>query len=108
MPADRIEQERRAEEVAEADRLRVCFELEHQRGQAYLLRNAGTDSAYGVHVETGGMVARGEVDFDEFPTGEAHKYVLARSWGGPDHIVVTWHHRSDRSDSPRSMKLYAP
>ncbi|CAM3385628.1 hypothetical protein KIPE111705_05800 [Kibdelosporangium persicum] len=101
-----IEEERRADEVAEAERHRVRFKLEHQNAQAYLLRNAGTDCAYAVHVETGEMPARGEVDFAEFPAGDAHKYVFMKSWGGPDHIVVTWHMQADRSDAQRSVKLY--
>ena len=102
----KIEQERRAEEVAEAERHRVRFELEHQSRSAYLLRNVGTDSAYGVNVETEVLVSRGEVDFDEFRAGDAHKYLLTSTWGGPDHIVVSWHHRPDRSDVPQSTKLY--
>jgi hypothetical protein len=106
----RIEQERRTEEVAEADRHRVRFVLDFESGSTYLLRNIGTDTAYWVHVDMGGMGVAGEVeDFEEFPPGEVHRYVLARIFGDKlDHIVVTWHHRSDRSDSPQSTKLYGP
>jgi type II secretory pathway pseudopilin PulG len=60
----RIEQQRRAEEVTEADRRRVMFELVFHKGNSYLLRNEGTDSAYGVHVDTQGLVPQGDLDFD--------------------------------------------
>lgn len=102
----RIEQERRAEEVTQAEKLRVQFNLVHHNKSAYLLRNDGTDSAYGVHVDAQGIVARGETDFEQFAAGDAHKYILARSMGSPDHITVTWHHRSDRSDSASSAKFH--
>jgi hypothetical protein len=102
----RIEQERRDEEVAEADRHRVHFELEHQNASAYLMRNTGTDSAYGVHVDLAGMLSRGDVDFDEFRAGEAHKLVLMKAASTDDGIVITWHQHPDRSDPQRSARLY--
>lgn len=101
-----IESERRTEEVDEANRLRVQFNLVHHNKSAYLLRNDGTDSAYGVHVDSPDLIARGDFDFAEFTAGEAHKFILGRSMGSADHITVTWHHEPDRSDSPRSVKLY--
>lgn len=106
-----IERERRAEEVAEADRQRVRFVLEHEHGHAYRLHNLGTDTAFGVHVDTGGMGVQDEVtDIDEFPSGDAPRYLLARTMdpSQADYVLVTWHHLADRSDPRRSARLYGP
>jgi len=64
-----IERDRRAEELAEAERNRVVFRLEYEVGSAYRLRNRGTDTAYGVHVDLGGMGIVGDepVDLPESP-----------------------------------------
>jgi hypothetical protein len=106
-----VERARRADEVAEAERRRVRFELVPEGGQEYVLQNAGTDTAYEVHVDTGGLGFQDEVaDFDEFEAGGEHRYLLARTMD-PDqaeHVVVTWHHRPDRSDQPRSQRLLGP
>lgn len=106
-----VERARRAEEVAEAERRRVRFELVHEGGSRYLLCNAGTDPAYGVHVDTGGLGVQDEVtDFDEFEADGAHRYLLGRTMD-PDlaeHVVVTWHHHPDRSDDRRTAKLLGP
>ncbi|WIV52851.1 hypothetical protein [Amycolatopsis nalaikhensis] len=106
-----IERARRADEVSDADRRRVRFELMHEGGHAYLLRNAGSDAAYGVRVDTGGLGTVGEVEeFDEFESGREHRYLLSRTID-PDeaeHVVVTWHHRPDRSDERRTVKLLGP
>lgn len=98
-----IERERRADEVAEADRLRVHFELEHLRQQAYVLRNTGTDCAYGVQVEFAGPL-RGDEYIDEFAAGDTRKYTMG-GLGSSDHVVVTWHYLSDQSDPPQSKRL---
>ena len=106
-----IERARRADEVADTDRRRVRFELIPEGGHAYLLRNVGTDTAYDVRVETGGMGAVGEVeDFDEFEAGSKHRYFLARTSdpGQAEHVVVTWQHRQDLSDARQSTKLLGP
>ncbi|GAA5115992.1 hypothetical protein GCM10025762_31640 [Haloechinothrix salitolerans] len=102
-----IERARRADEVAEADRQRVKFRLLHRTKDSYVLRNAGTDSAYGVHVDTGGLGVPGEIThFDEFGADEEQPFILSRSLGqGPVHVVVAWHMRPDRSDSPQTAKL---
>lgn len=106
-----IERNRRAEEVAAAEAGRVKFELIPESGSTYLLANTGTESAFGVHVDTGGMGTSGEeVDFDEFPANEGCRYVLGRGYGShqADHVLVTWHHLPDLSDPPRSAKLIGP
>ncbi len=106
-----VERARRADEIAEAERRRVRFELVPVGGQVYLLRNVGTDTAYGVHVNTGGLGFQDEVtDFEEFEADREHRYFLARTMD-PDlaeHVVVTWHHRPDRSDERRTAKLLGP
>ncbi|MDX8036748.1 hypothetical protein SK803_41690 [Lentzea sp. BCCO 10_0856] len=106
-----VEAARRADELTESERGRVRFALEHERGQRYLLRNVGTDSAYGVHVDTGGLGVQGEVtDFEEFEAESEHRYLLAKTFNGnqADHVLVTWHLTEDRSDKPRSVKLLGP
>jgi hypothetical protein len=88
-----IERGRRADEVADADRRRVCFELVSEGNHAYLLRNTGTDTAYGVHVDTGGMGLEDEIaDFEEFESGREQRYWFIRKGGPegskqPEHIV---------------------
>jgi hypothetical protein len=103
-----IERARRADEVADADRRRVRFVLVPAGSQAYVLRNAGIDTAYGVHVDARGWGLEDEVtDFEEFESGSEQRYWLIRKGGGADqaeHVLVTWHHRPDRSDGRRSAK----
>ena len=106
-----VEAARRADEVEESERGRVRFVLVHERGQRYLLRNDGTDSAYGVHVDTGGLGVQGEVtDFNEFEADTEHRYVLVTIFNRDqaDHVLVTWQLKADRSDNPRSVKLLGP
>ncbi len=106
-----VEAARRADEVAESERQRVRFVLEHYDGDTYVLRNVGTDSAHGVHIDTGGMGDQDEVvDFDEFEADSEHRLFLASTFDADqaDHVVVTWHHAEDRSDKPRSAKLLGP
>ena len=109
-----VERARRADEVADAERRRVRFDLVPDGGSAYVLRNAGTDTAYGVHVDTGGMGLDDEVvEFEEFESGREQRYWFVRKGGPegskqPQHIVVTWHLRPDRSERSRSAKLLGP
>jgi hypothetical protein len=106
-----IERARRADEVADTDHRRVRFELVPEDGQAYLLRNAGTDTAYGVHVDTGGLGYDDETkDFDEFEPDDEYRYLLSRTMDSAqsEHVVVTWHRLPDRSDARRSAKLLGP
>lgn len=103
-----IERERRAEEVADAERRRVVFDLTRTGDAQYVLRHAGTDTAYGVHVDLGGRRFAGpSADIDEIESGEELVYVLSRGLGRSisDYMVVSWHHQQDRSDPRRSMKL---
>jgi hypothetical protein len=104
-----IERARRTEEVAAAERDRVWFILEPVGGPRYLLRNDGTASAFGVHVEAGDLAYKGHVaDIEEFSAGDCREYFLERSVAtGPDaHVLVTWHRH--RSDTRRSQKVYGP
>jgi hypothetical protein len=106
-----IERARREEEIADAERRRVRFQLVKEGGHAYLLWNVGTDTAYGVHVDTGGLGMQDEItDFDEFEAGSEQRYLLSRTMGSgqDEHVVVTWHHRPDRSDEQRTAKLLGP
>ncbi len=106
-----VEKARRADEVAEAERRRVSFVLSHKGGHQYLLRSVGTDSAYGVHVDTGGLGFPDEVtEFEEFAAGDEHRYTLTRTTAPElaERVVVTWHQRADRSDGRRTAKLVGP
>jgi len=106
-----IERDRRAEELAEAERNRVVFRLEYEVGSAYRLRNRGTDTAYGVHVDLGGMGIVGDepVDLPEFPTDYAYQYLLRADGlgsSGQEFVQVTWHYVQDLSDEAQAVKLY--
>ncbi|GAA3012878.1 hypothetical protein [Actinokineospora diospyrosa] len=106
-----VERERRAEEVADAARRRVVFGLLQFGGRQFALRNSGTDTAYGVHVDTGGLGIQDEVvDFEEFEAGHEEAYIFARTMNPEQasHIVVTWHLQPDRSDEPRTVRLLGP
>jgi hypothetical protein len=106
-----VDRARRADEVADAERRRVRFELVPEGGSAYVLQNVGTATAYGVHVDTGGLGFQDEVtDFEEFEADGEHRYLLTRTMDPDqaDHVVVTWHHRPDRSDERRSVTLLGP
>lgn len=106
----RIEQARRADEVADAERRRVRFELEPiggPRSSLHLLRHAGTDTAYGVHVDIGDLEGPEQVtDFDEFKADEERRLYLPRTMGTTtERIEVAWHQNADRSDPQRSVRL---
>lgn len=106
-----VEAARRAEEVAESERGRVRFVLEHEGGQRYLLQNVGTDSAYGVQVDTDGMGFQDEVtEFEEFEAQTEHRYMLARTMetAGNAQVIVTWHLKEDRSDESRTSRHFGP
>jgi len=106
-----VERARRAEEVAETERRRVRFELVPEGGSAHVLINTGTDAAYGVHVDTGNLGVMGEdTDFEVFEPGDQHRFLLSRRVDADlvEHVVVTWHHRPDRSDERRMVKLLGP
>jgi Flp pilus assembly protein TadB len=104
-----IDRDRRDEEVAEAQRNRVVFTLEYEGGSAYRLRNRGTGTAYGVHVDTAGIgTAREQADFAEFTPDDAYKYLLAAGLGatGQECLTVTWYYCEDRSDKTQAVKLH--
>ena len=103
----RIEQERRAEEVAEAERNRVRFKLISVGRMRYLLHNQGTDSAYGVHVDGGEQVVEGgdEPEIDEFPADDHREYFFDAAPGEPRRIEVSWHLNPDCSDARQSVTL---
>lgn len=106
-----IEQDRRDEELADTERRRVLFVLDHAVGHAYVLRNAGSDVAYDVHVDTEGLGTVNELThFAEFQPGFEHRYVLSRTMGqdGSERVAVTWHNRQDRSDEPQTVRLLGP
>ncbi|MCM3886150.1 hypothetical protein [Frankia sp. R82] len=105
--ATRIERERRTDELADAERQRVVFELRPDSGDNYVLHQAGTDTAYGVHVDIGDLDSAGrQTDFDEIPPGLDHLLYLSQGFEtATTHIVVSWHLRPDRSDSQQSVKL---
>ncbi|MCK9876604.1 hypothetical protein MXD59_12585 [Frankia sp. Ag45/Mut15] len=105
--ATRIEQERRADELADAERRRVVFRLRPLGKDNHALHHSGTDSAYGVHVDIGDLDSAGrQTDFDEIPPGLDHLLYLSQGFEtATTHIVVSWHLRPDRSDSQQSVKL---
>lgn len=107
-----IDRERREEEVAEALRNRVRFKLEQVSRDSWVLTNVGTNSAYGVHVDTGDLHVdeSAQYDFDEFPAGHPERYLLLRTMGTmTGHVLVTSHHQPDCSDEPpREQRLVGP
>ncbi|MET9225617.1 hypothetical protein [Lentzea sp. NPDC003310] len=106
-----VEAARRAEEMAESERGRVRFLLDHEGGQRYLLRNVGTDTAYGVQVDSDGMGVQDEItEFAEFEAQTEHRYFLVRTLGTAANarVTVSWHLAEDLSDEPRSVKLLGP
>jgi hypothetical protein len=104
-----IERERRVEELAEADRGRVNFQLVPQGQHAYLLCNKGSGIAYGVHVDVQDVRTINDVelvfDFEEFRDGESQPFNLFKILGSPGDIRVTWYQLSDCTDAQRSKKI---
>ncbi|KAA9157778.1 hypothetical protein FPZ12_024370 [Amycolatopsis acidicola] len=86
-----FERARRAEEVAEAGRRRVRFELVYEGGHRLGVQDEVTD-------------------FEGFEADGENRYLLARTMDPDlaDHVVVTWHHHPDRSDERRTAKLLGP
>ncbi|HEY0641263.1 MAG TPA: hypothetical protein VGD67_26845 [Pseudonocardiaceae bacterium] len=102
-----IEAARRAEELAAAEANRIRFDLQYRTGEQYRLVHLGTQTAYGVKVDTQDQGVLGErVDFDEFPAGDFHDYVLAPTDQVENQPVeVTWHELPDLSDEPQRQLL---
>lgn len=102
-----IERARRGDEIVDAERRRVCFEFGRAGGRSYVLRHGGTDTAYGVHVDTGKLGVPNDVrDFAEWPAGEAQPFRFFKmDQVTADEVVVTWHHRPDQTDPPQDQKL---
>lgn len=106
----RIEQARRADEVADAERRRVRFALtpvDERNSSQYILRNSGTDTAYAVHVDTGDLgIDDQATDFDEFKAEEEHPLYLIKTYGTrTERVEIIWHQSPDRSDERRSVSL---
>jgi hypothetical protein len=91
----------------EVERNRIVFRLDPVSGEKYLLRNAGTHSAYGVHVDAGDLGFENDVtDYDAFESGRAEPYMFARTLGSTSSgIVVTWHNLADRSGERRQARF---
>jgi len=92
---------------AERDRVRFVLETLNRKTHRYLLRNEGTHSAYGVHMDAGEMPSEDKHrDFDEFKSLQAEGLVLiAYKGSGKTYIEVTYHLLPDRSDEPRRASL---
>lgn len=98
------EGERRAAEAEE--RSRVVWSFDHFQRSAYVLRNAGTHTAYSVRVDVGEMLARGTTNFESFDAGHVEKYILSRSLGiSTEMISITWHQDPDCQDEPRTERF---
>jgi hypothetical protein len=92
----------------DVERSRVVFVLEPSGGDTHMLSHQGTDIAYGVHVDAGGLRVDGEVyDFEEFPPGQAERIYLFPSLASvTSHVTVSWHQVPDLSDERRTARLY--
>jgi hypothetical protein len=92
----------------DVERNRVVFSLEPVGHDGHLLRNDGTHSAFGVHVDTGGLGVDNPItDYDEFRAGQVEEYMLLLTMGvRTTHVTVTWHQQADRSDEQRRVELY--
>jgi hypothetical protein len=93
----------------EVERNRLVFVLRRTTSDdTYVLQNAGTDFAYGVHVDVGDMIVDADAtDYDEFPPGHSEEYMLLFHLGTETtHMTVTWHQQADRSDEERQVRLY--
>ncbi|WP_436493204.1 hypothetical protein [Actinokineospora sp. HUAS TT18] len=107
--AESVELQRLSENRASdaAERGKIDWKLDLVSGQRYILRNAGTHSAFGVHVEQGAVKVEGnETDFPEFPSNHGVELVLAKSYGqvnGP--IVITWHANPTLSDKEERQEV---
>lgn len=103
--ADAVEAaEERARKAEE--RNRVDWSLQHIEKSRYALVNKGTETAHGVRVDSGELLAHGPIEIDEFSAGHAEPYIITRSMGtAMDRIVVTWHHKPDLSDEQQRKEL---
>jgi hypothetical protein len=91
------------------ERSRVVFTLRPTASNdTYVLKNVGTDTAYGVHVDVGDLLVESTAtNFDEFPAGRAEEYLLLFFLGAETtHMTVKWHQQADRSDEERVARLY--
>jgi hypothetical protein len=92
---------------AEVEPGRVVVRLRHIGGISYRLVNDGTDTAYGVQVDTGELgVGEQETDYDELHSGQAVEFLLSPNLATTSrHVAVTWHERPDLSDEKRAARL---
>ena len=83
---------------------RVVLRLRHIGGISYGLVNDGTDTAYGVHVDTGELgVGEQHTDYDELHSGQDVGFLLSPDLATTSrHVTVTWHERPDLSDEKRA------
>jgi hypothetical protein len=91
----------------EVERRRINFVLERVGQHSYAVHNYGTDTAFGVHVETADLGMGDEIaDFDEFGPGHAEQLILARGLDSTTtHIKVSWYRQPDLSDEAQSKRL---
>jgi hypothetical protein len=92
---------------AEVEPGRIVVRLRHIGGISYRLVNDGTDTAYGVHVDTGELgVGEQDTDYDELHSGQAVEFLLSPNLATTSrHVTVTWHERPDLSDEKRAARL---
>lgn len=101
-----IDKARRADELTEAERNRVVWSLRHIKKIRYRLTNHGTESAYGVQIDTGAARTDGNTNIEEFPAGHVESYLILQAMGAStDKMMVTWHHQPDLDDEPRQQEL---
>ena len=76
-------------------------------GISYRLVNDGTDTAYGVQVDTGELgIGEQDTAYDELHPGQAEVFFLSPDLATTSrHVTVTWHERPDLSDEKRAARL---
>ena len=86
---------------------RVVVRLRHVGGISYRLVNDGTDTAYGVQVDTGELgIGEQDTAYDELHPGQAEVFFLSPDLATTSrHVTVTWHERPDLSDEKRAARL---
>ncbi len=92
--------QQRLAELAEAQAAKypVPWRLEHVSGLTFALINRGDDREYAVQVRGVPIIDRWELPPQDVDGRSRFQFRANVSTGSENMVVVTWHHRGDRSD----------
>lgn len=93
---------------AEAAKYPIPWHLEHESGVMYMLINRSDNPEYAVEVRGEPIIDRWALAPQDVDGRSRFRFRANMSTGSENMVVVTWHHRSDRSDERLSWRHPLP